>query len=707
VEEVLDQDRVAADAHAIRSAASAANSPTTAAATAAARRTLGDMMTDALAALPDPTALVGQTDTGIEVWWANRAFCEKTKADTSDLVGSRVGSLITTPFGDLPLNDARVVDFPANVIARDSGVSTWVATAVPVTAPSGRAWLVTLRVPSSDRQLDDLLRASEERFSALAGRAPIGIFSSDQGLRFGYANDFLSELVGVPTEQLLGIGWMSFVADDHIDLVSAGLLSTLGGASFESPVRLVTAAGDELWVNLRAVPVQTLGAPAAFLGTVEDVTDRRRFEELLAWQATHDPLTELPNRAQLSEEIERALASDPEQIAVLFFDLDDFKLVNDSLGHRAGDDLLVAVASRLRAAVRGSDRIFRFGGDEFVVLATDVGDDGEAIRIANRLRESVAQPVTLEGEAFSVKCSVGVVRATETATAVELIRDADTAMYEAKRNGKSASSLFDVATRAAGERSLRLVERVRDAVEARELSLEYQPIVDVATQRPVGVEGLLRWHAEEWSDVDPIQVIRAAESAGVIGALTESLIEQACADLAAWRQAIEDGPSFVSINLSADQLSTPGLIDHLTRTLLVNQLGAADLRVELPESAYLDQRDALDPILQELLTIGVGVLLDDVGASVTSLSALVDAPISGIKLDPALLFDSRPGAGAVTRAIVGLAAELGLDVVAEGVEDGHAAELVREAGPAMGQGFAFGHPVIAAAVPSIFGGAAE
>jgi diguanylate cyclase (GGDEF)-like protein/PAS domain S-box-containing protein len=671
------------------------------------RRGLADMMADALASIPDPAALVGGTSDGTELWWANRAFCEATKSDSSDLLGTSIGHVITTPFGELPLNDVRVVDFPANVVAVDASVTTWVATAVPVTAGGGRAWLVTLRIPSSDRQLDDLLRASEERFSALAGRAPIGIFSSDVGLRLGYANDFLAELVGVPVEQLLGTGWMDFVAEDHIDLVRTGLLATLGGASFESPIRMLTKAGAELWVNLRAVPVQTLGSPAAFLGTVEDVTDRRRFEELLAWQATHDPLTSLPNRAQLSEEIDRALASDHDKVAVLFFDLDDFKLVNDSLGHRAGDDLLIAVTSRLQSAVRGSDRIFRFGGDEFVVLATDVTDDDEALRIANRLRESVAQPVTLEGEPFSVRCSVGVVRASESATAVELIRDADTAMYEAKRSGKSASSLFDASSRAAGERGLRLVDRVREAVEGRELTLEYQPIVDVATSRPIGVEALLRWRDEDWSDVDPVQVVKAAETAGVTRALTESILEQACDDLSAWRRDLDDGPAFVSVNLSAEQVAAPGLIDHLSRTLLARQLGAADLRLELPEAAYLEARETLDPLLRELSTIGVGVLLDDVGASVTSLSALVDAPISGIKLDPSLLFDPRPGASAVTRAIIGLALELGFDVVAEGVEDGGAAAMVRDTGSSHGQGFAFGHPVIAAAVPSIFGGTSE
>jgi EAL domain-containing protein (putative c-di-GMP-specific phosphodiesterase class I) len=254
---------------------------------------------------------------------------------------------------------------------------------------------------------------------------------------------------------------------------------------------------------------------------------------------------------------------------------------------------------------------------------------------------------------------------------------------------------------------MRLVDRVREAVEHHDLTLEYQPIVDVATRRPVGVEALLRWHTEDWGDVDPTQVIKAAETAGVTRALTESIVEQACDDLVAWREALDDAPAFVSINLSAEQLRSPDLIGHLTRTLLGRQLGAADLRIELPEASYLNDKDTLDPFLRELLTIGLGVHLDNVGASMTSLSALVDAPISGIKLDPALLFDTRPGAAAVTRAIIGLADELGLDVVAEGVEDGSAADLVREAGTAHGQGFAFGHPVIAAAVPSIFGGTSQ
>lgn len=396
----------------------------------------------AAGASADPVFIVGGRRERLEIRWANRAFADAVCAEVSDLADTPLEAVLVSSAGALPLNDLRRAEFRATLSPRVGFASPWEAVAVPSVGPAGRCWVVTLRRSGDSLNADQLLRASEERFRALSERAPIGIITSEVGLRIGYINDFLAELVGLPTEQLLGTGWMQVVDPEHLETVCSCLQDALAGNPVETPARLITHSGDERWVTIRAVPIHAPDSPAAFLGTIEDVTDRRHFEQLLSWQASHDPLTRLPNRARLIEEIGVATADGSDDVAVLFVDLDDFKSVNDTLGHAAGDELLVEVAARLRATTGDSCRVFRFAGDEFVVLARGIHDDEEAAAIGERLRVELAEPMLLESGPLVVTCSVGVARATGDDSVDGLLHNADVAMYEAKRRGKGATAVF-------------------------------------------------------------------------------------------------------------------------------------------------------------------------------------------------------------------------------------------------------------------------
>jgi len=625
------------------------------------REIVSAALMEALGSAGDPTFIVGRIGVQLGVVWANRAFAETVRAEVDDLAMIAIGDLMVCPHGALPLNERRSDTFPVTIVGRDGSTSSWQATAIPTTIAGSTSWVVGLRPPSADGQLDELLRASEERFRALAERAPIGIFSSEVGLRFGYVNDGLAELVKAPSEKLLGTGWMDFVMSSDLDHIMSGLQSTLEGVPFDTPARLITADGEERWVNLRAVPVRSVGTPAAFLGTIEDVTDRRRFEDLLAWQASHDPLTRLPNRAQLMDEITSALADGTDDLAVLFFDLDDFKIVNDTLGHRAGDELLVVVSTRLRNTVRDQDHVFRFAGDEFVVLARGVDDDAQALGVANRLREQVTQAVMLEGQSVSVGCSVGVVRASRASTADEMIRDADVAMYRAKRGGKGSAAIFDITVRSELDRNIELIARVRAGFEQELFGVAYRVSATSDSLQTTGVDLTLTLPAD-WDDTDDAEIAAVIEEANAHDDLIAFLIARGASELGQIQSVIDS--CRVSIGITARQLLTPGLIDKIARTLLARQLASRDLELRVPEDAWDPLDTSLVGVVAELAELGIGISLDEVGAGRSSLTALGHPAISSLRLAPALLDPLSHSHHAAARAIVTVAHELGRTVSA-------------------------------------------
>jgi diguanylate cyclase (GGDEF)-like protein/PAS domain S-box-containing protein len=674
--------------------------------TTAERTEKAAALLEATMSAPDPVVMLAAPSEGPHLVWANRAFVEVVKAEVADLASVPLPNLISCPFGALPLNEHRVSTFPASVIGRDGSLSVWDATAVPTLGEDRRLWMVTMRPPSGDHQLDDLLRASEERFRALAERAPIGIFSSEVGLRFGYVNDQLAELVGVPAERLLGVGWIDYLAPEDAERVSTGLQATLAREPFDGPARLRTAGGEERWVNIRAVPVGTEGMPAGFLGTVEDVTDRRRYEDLLAWQATHDPLTRLPNRAKLAEDLH--IATDaltasgqdaPTPLSVLFFDLDDFKTVNDQLGHRAGDQLLMAVAERLTSAVRERDTVYRFAGDEFVVMAWGARDDGEALGMAHRLRHAVAQPLIVDGTEIPVRCSVGVVRAEPGLTPEDLIRDADAAMYRAKAEGKGAAAVFDRHQRDRRAREEAFVARVRDGIEQAAWTLEYLPVVHLETGRPVAVSASLRLDDPDRGQLGSPEIIDHAQRSGLLGPLTSTMADRVCADLAAWR-AENAAPSWVLLELGDTQQRDDRLADHLARSLVSHGISRSALRIGLVSSA--EGVHSSSEVVSALRALGIGLALDVSHDERTSLSELTGECVRTLILGAE--FATSEVSASLVRALTAWATSEGLEVIAAGLSAADAAEQARARGVHLGMGEFFDPPRAGTKVPGWFGG---
>ena len=613
------------------------------------------------------------------ITWSNRTFSEAARVAQHELVGAQLSEFLWGA-DQLPLSELRSTEFPITAQGRDGSTTAWDAAAIPTYSSDSNYWVLTLRPPAG-RDLDELLRASEERFRALAERAPIGIFSSEVGLRLSYVNDRLAELVGVPAEQLLGTAWLDSVHDDDLEGVTTGLQDTLAGQPLDLPCRLNTSSGGLRWVNLRAISVHVPGKPATFLGTVEDVTEQRQFEELLAWQATHDPLTRLPNRAELTSNISDAIVAAPDTTAVLFFDLDGFKAVNDTLGHAAGDALLIAVADRLRDTIRPSDIVFRLAGDEFVVLARDVHDDAEAVAVAERLRKCVTVPVTIGEHEAKVGCSVGVVRASASASADEMIRDADVAMYEAKRGGKGRTVMLDDHGRQVREARIQMVDDLRRAMSTDEIFVQYQPIVDAASNRAVGIEALARWQHPILGEVTAGEFVPLACKSGLVTELGQQVLSQACQAFASW-QAAGIAPDYLSVNLSASELLTPGFVGSMSQTVLAGGMASRQVCFEISDRDLVAEPERIIPLLDDITRLGFRVSLDDFGTSFASLVHLPRLSLDTLKIDGQLVRQAieKPAVRALISATVSLCNELSIPTVAEGVETPEERQLAVDLG---------------------------
>jgi diguanylate cyclase (GGDEF)-like protein/PAS domain S-box-containing protein len=434
------------------------------------------------------------------------------------------------------------------------------------------------------------------------------------------------------------------------------------------------------------------------LTLIQSVADRvtsalalnRRLVELET-QAFHDPLTGLANRAVFFDRTEHALARASRlttRVAVAFLDLDNFKNVNDGLGHGAGDELLRRVATRLRAAVRAGDTVARFGGDEFAVLLDAVTGPGEAMLVANRLLDSLSEPFAI-GREVVVTASAGVALAG--ASAADLLRDADVAMYHAKRAGKSRCVLFEPAMREAAIERLDVERELRIALRRGELFLAYQPIVDLASHRIVGLEALVRWRHPSRGVLPPGAFVELAEQAGLIVPLGREVIKGACRQIQAWKEG-GWGLLPVSVNVSPRQLADPDLVRDVTAALDEAQLDPAALTLEITESVFVQHADRASEILRELRRLGVRIAIDDFGTGYSSLSYLNDLPLDVLKVDRTFI-GAIGTRGGVVETLFRLGRVLGLRTVAEGVETAEELDAVCRFGADQAQGYLFSRPL--------------
>jgi len=634
------------------------------------------------------------------VSWSNDQAVKLLGYAQEDLAAISFDQLLPSLSGGelrLLLRRERTVRMTLPVRCASGALLECVVAAVP--APGGRRW--TLRLSSTSNEAERALRATadahERRFSTLTERSPIPTLLSEQGMRLAHVNDAFCALVGVQAEELLGTGWMTTVHPDDLDGVIEEATAVLVGGDDagegEAKARLVRADGTERTTVIRFSHLFTPGVGAGFVGTIEDITERLAFEARLAHQANHDPLTGLPNRTLLAEHVAARFVPGDVRLACIFLDLDNFKVVNDSLGHAAGDQLLVELAQRLRATVRPGDLVARFGGDEFVVVCQDVGEAG-AVALAERIGEALRRPVALGGVELRPAASVGVtVQTAEHTAAEELIRDCDIAMYQAKAGGKGRITVLDSDARAQARDKLRLVAELREAIERREITLMYQPIFSTADGTAVAVESLARWQHPQRGAISPATFVPLAEESGLVSGLGLLVLDETCRQLAEWDRLLGSAaPARANVNVSALQLDA-NLHGHVASALLRHGLDACRLSIELTESALMKDPASARQVLQELRDLGVQVSIDDFGTGYSSLAYLRRLPVDCLKVDRSFVAELADGHAEITSAVIALARSLGLSTVAEGVETvAQAVELTR-LGASYLQGFSLAAPL--------------
>jgi diguanylate cyclase (GGDEF)-like protein/PAS domain S-box-containing protein len=436
----------------------------------------------------------------------------------------------------------------------------------------------------------------------------------------------------------------------------------------------------------------------AIANVLAEAMARESAEDQMRHQALHDPLTGLPNRTLLLERVshwlKRANRSD-RTAAVLFVDVDHFKVVNDALGHELGDELLRLVARRLHGALRPSDTVARVGGDEFVILCEDIASDNEAVALVQRLSGTLEEPFKIAGRSHCVTASIGIAVWEPGASADELIRNADAAMYTAKERGRARWELFDAGMRQWSESWLTVESELREALDEGQLSNVYQPIVDPANELIVGFEALVRWNHPERGVVPPLEFIPIAEQIGLIVPLGHAVLREACEEAAGWPDRADGTPLRISVNLSPRQLSDPGLVDSVQAVLRVTGLAPDRLSLEITESAFTDDPARALVVLERLKEIGVRLELDDFGTGYSSLTYVRMFPIDALKIDRSFVqgvCQSQEDA-AIVAAVISMGRALGVNVVAEGVESEAQASVLQELGCTLAQGYLFSRPV--------------
>jgi diguanylate cyclase (GGDEF)-like protein/PAS domain S-box-containing protein len=546
------------------------------------------------------------------------------------------------------------------------------------------------------------LRESEQRFRALVHHASdvFTVIGADAVIR--YQSPAIKQVLGYPTEDIIGRSFLDLVEPDDQDI--AGQLfersRMRSGVPTVGEVRMRPLGDGQAPRRFEMTATDLLDDPTVrgLVLNYSDITERAQYEERLSQQAFHDALTGLPNRALFQDRLEHALRQRGQTVGLLFVDLDHFKVVNDSLGHDAGDQLLCDVAQRLAGCLRDGDTLARLGGDEFTVLMPDIADAQVAEAVASRIESRLEPPFELPGQSVFVTASIGI------ATGVALhdrseapLRDADAAMYEAKAGGRARHAVFDPTMHTRAVTRLAIETDLRRAIDSDQLELHYQPIMWLEGNQIVGAEALVRWRRPDGTLVPPGEFIPVAEETGLIRPIGRWVLHEACRQLARWRSDLPQAAGLaMSVNISARQLQDASIVEDVESALHETGLDPGSLILELTESAVVESFEGASATLQKLRWMSVQLALDDFGTGYSSLSSLSRLPLDILKIDQSFVarLDQDAESRAIVYAIVSLATALGVRVTGEGIETASQLSTLIELDCNHGQGFLLGRPAI-------------
>ncbi|HWI52217.1 MAG TPA: EAL domain-containing protein [Symbiobacteriaceae bacterium] len=560
---------------------------------------------------------------------------------------------------------------------------------------------------TTHKQYEQVIRESEQLYRALFEYSPDGVFTLDFEGRVITMNPACVRICGYEPQELLGQYLSRLLFADQVERCLAFFHRVMEGEAqnFESSMR--HKDGRTLYMHATLVPLLLEGTVVGAYGVVRDITERKQAEEQLAHMAFHDPLTGLANRTlfmnRLDQLVKGNVANQP-SFAILYLDLDDFKIVNDSLGHRTGDLLLIEAAQRLKSCVGPGDTVARLGGDEFTMILEGTQDTDDAILVAHSVLRVLNTPYDIDGHKMVVTPSVGVVMGNQGLDSKELLRYADIAMYKAKQNGKARYEAFTPVMYNHVLQRLQLETDLRRAIEQNEFRVYYQPIIELSDGSISGVEALIRWETPDHGIISPAQFIPLAEETGLILPIGRWVLEEACRQGRRWQERFPH--LVVSVNLSALQFREPFLAEEIARILQETDMQPAGLQLEITESILMQESTTTQETLRQLKALGIQLALDDFGTGYSSLSYLKRFPIDVLKIDRSFVggLGESPADTALVRTVITLAKALNLTVTGEGVETAEQIGQLRAMECERGQGFFFARPIPAREVDDLLAG---
>ncbi len=659
----------------------------------------------------DPFAII---DNNYRIVRVNQAYAQLKKKEVNELIGKKCYEATRSKSricDECIVKNTFLSNDPAEreeLITYDDGTRIWLEThTYPIFDEEGNVSHVIEYIRDiTDRKLaDEAMRESEERYMLAARGANDGLWDWNMKSNDIYYSPRWKSMLGYEEDEISNnpTEWFDRIHSDDRIHVEAKITAHINGhtPSLKSEHRIKHKDGTYRWVLVRGLAVRDAAVNTyRMAGSITDITERKTTEEQLIFDALHDALTGLPNRVLFMDRLAHAVAREQRKskdlFAVIFLDMDRFKVINDSLGHTAGDKILVAISQRLEESLRPGDTVARLGGDEFAILLEDLKDKEEALQISGRVIEKLRLTFDLDGQEIFATASLGITfSAMGYDNPENLLRDADIAMYQAKANGCDRYEVFDTGMYDNAVARLQLETDLRQAMKQEEFRLHYQPIVSMKTGRITGVEALIRWQHPERGLVSPLEFIPTAEETGLILPMGEWVISEAAHQLSRWQEKFPSAPPLtVSVNISSRQL-LPDLVIYIKKVLKESSIKASSLILEITESILMESAEIVAPMLIQLKGLGVKLHIDDFGTGYSSLSYLHRFPVDVLKIDRS--FVSRIGSNGdnleIVKAITTLAHSLEMKVIAEGVETEEQLQKLKELKCEFIQGYFYSKPL--------------